>query len=161
MIREALEQGEQVLYLLPEIALTTQIIQRLKKYFGDQVGVFHSHYSQNERTEVWQAVVRFPDRNSYPIVLGARSAVFLPFQKLGLVIVDEEHESGFKQFDPAPRYHGRDAAVYLARLHGAKCLLGSATPSLESFHNARTGKYGYVPLQERFGNLPFAGDPLY
>ena len=124
LIREALEQGEQVLYLLPEIALTTQIIQRLKKYFGDQVGVFHSHYSQNERTEVWQAVVRFPDRNSYPIVLGARSAVFLPFQKLGLVIVDEEHESGFKQFDPAPRYHGRDAAVYLARLHGAKCLLG-------------------------------------
>ena len=153
LIEEALERGEQALYLLPEIALTTQIIQRLKKYFGDRIGVFHSHYSQNERAEVWQAVTRFPEENSYDIVLGARSAVFLPFKKLGLVIIDEEHESSFKQFDPAPRYHGRDAAIYLAKLNGARCLLGSATPSLESYHNARMGKYDYVPLLKRFGDI--------
>ncbi len=153
LIEEALERGEQVLYLLPEIALTTQIIQRLKKYFGDAIGVFHSHYSQNERAEVWQAVARFPEENSYSIVLGARSAVFLPFENLGLVIVDEEHESSFKQFDPAPRYHGRDAAIVLARLHGAMCILGSATPSLESYYNAKIGKYDYVSLTDRFGEL--------
>ena len=153
LIQEALERGEQVLYLLPEIALTTQIIQRLKKYFGDSIGVFHSHYSQNERAEVWQAVARFPDDNSYSIILGARSAVFLPFQNLGLVIVDEEHESSFKQFDPAPRYHGRDAAIVLSRLNGAMCILGSATPGLESYYNAKIGKYDYVALKDRFGDL--------
>lgn len=153
LMEEALNRGEQVLYLLPEIALTTQIIQRLKKYFGDRIGVFHSHYSQNERAEVWQAVARYPSEPSYDIILGARSAVFLPFQKLGLVIVDEEHESSYKQFDPAPRYNGRDAAVYLAHVHKASCILGSATPSLESYHNARVGKYDYIPLTERYGDL--------
>jgi len=162
LIRETLERGKQVLYLLPEIALTTQIISRLKKYFGDRVGVYHSRFNENERVEIWNHVIRQGSTaevtaNRYDIILGARSSVFLPYQNLGLVIVDEEHDSSFKQYDPAPRYHGRDAALYLAHLHGAKTILGSATPSLESFFNAREGKYALVELQERYGNLEMPG----
>ena len=155
LIQETIERGEQVLYLLPEIALTTQIIQRLRKYFGHQVGVYHSRYSSNERVEVWNQVLDFYGNPSEPvksqIVLGARSALFLPFTKLGLVIIDEEHDSSYKQQDPAPRYHARDASMMLARQQGAKVLLGSATPSLESYFNAKQGKYGLVKLNERYG----------
>lgn len=147
LIEEVLAKGQTVLYLLPEIALTSQIVERLRLHFGNEVGVYHSRFNDNERAEVWQKVLRGDLR----IVLGARSAVFLPFQNLGLIIIDEEHEVSFKQFDPAPRYHARDTAIYLAYLHGAQVLLGSATPSLESYYNAKSGKYGLVTLAERYG----------
>ena len=141
--------GKQTLYLLPEIALTTQIIERLKRYFGNKVGVYHSKFNDNERAEVWKKVLN----GEYEIILGARSAIFLPFNSLGLIIVDEEHETSFKQFDPAPRYHARDTAIYLAHLFNAQVLLGSATPSLESYYNAKIGKYALVELRERFGGV--------
>ena len=150
LIKEAIEKGEQVLYLLPEIALTTQLIVRLQKRFGDKVGVYHSRFNQNERVEVWKNVI---DREKYQIVIGARSSLFLPFENLGLVIVDEEHETSFKQNEPAPRYNARDASMVLAKLHNAKVLLGSATPSVESYRNAEEGKYGLVEMKERFGNM--------
>ena len=151
LIPSVLESGKQVLYLLPEIALTSQLINRLKAFFGNQIAVYHSRYSQNERVEVWQNVLQKTDKAK--IVLGARSALFLPFKDLGLVVVDEEHEQSFKQFDPAPRYHARDAAVYLAGLHGANCLLGSATPSIESYANAKKGKYGLAEIPRRYGEV--------
>ena len=147
LIKEQITQKKQVLYLLPEIALTTQIITRLRKIFGDDFGVYHSKYSDNERVEVWQKVLK----KEYAFVVGVRSAVFLPFENLGLIIVDEEHEPSYKQFDPAPRYHARDAAVYLSTLHQSKALLGTATPSLESYKNALDGKYALVALNERYG----------
>ncbi|QIE60796.1 primosomal protein N' [Rasiella rasia] len=150
-IKAMLEAGKQVLYMLPEIALTTQLISRLQNYFGEQVSVYHSKYSVNERVEVWNNVLA--NKPKAQIIIGARSSLFLPFHSLGLVVVDEEHEPSFKQFNPAPRYHGRDAAIVLANLHGAKTLLGSATPSLESYYNALHGKYGLVFLKERFGNV--------
>jgi len=154
LISEAIEKGKQSLYLLPEIALTTQIIDRLKKYFGDKVGVYHSQYSLNERAEVWNNVAALDDsKHKYQVVVGPRSAMFLPFTNLGLVIVDEEHDQSYKQYDPAPRYNARDSAIYLGIMHGAKVLLGSATPSLESYANAVKGKYGLVELAERFGNV--------
>ena len=157
LIEEALARGEQVLYLLPEIALTTQIIQRLRKHLGDRVGVYHSRYSGNERVEIWNQVLNFgstiENNSRAQVILGARSALFLPYSNLGLVIVDEEHDSSYKQQDPAPRYHARDSAGMLARTFGAKVLLGSATPSLESYANARNGRYGLVTLKERFGGI--------
>ncbi|NER11005.1 replication restart DNA helicase PriA [Muriicola jejuensis] len=146
-----LSQGKQVLYLLPEIALTTQLISRLQACFGSRVSVFHSRFSLNERVEVWNNVRRNEEKAQ--VVIGARSSLFLPFENLGLVIVDEEHENSFKQFDPAPRYHARDAAIVLATLHGAKVLLGSATPSLESYYNVRTGKYGHTVMNYRYGGV--------
>jgi primosomal protein N' (replication factor Y) len=156
-IQEALDRGQQVLYLLPEIALTTQTISRLKKYFGEKVGVYHSRFNENERVEIWNKVLiqgKTDDSGpSYEIILGARSAVFLPFSNLGLVIVDEEHDSSFKQYDPSPRYNGRDAALYLAHLHSAKTILGSATPSIESYYNCKEGKYVLVEMTERYGNM--------
>ncbi|MBC9797889.1 replication restart helicase PriA [Sinomicrobium weinanense] len=151
LIEEVLARGKQVLYLLPEIALTSQLIHRLQNYFGEQVSVYHSKYSNNERVEVWNNLLRNSPKTR--IVLGARSSVFLPFSDLGLVIVDEEHEASFKQFDPAPRYHARDVAVVLAHMYGARVLLGSATPSVESSYNAKTGKYGLVGLTRRYGNV--------
>ncbi|TXG34504.1 replication restart helicase PriA [Seonamhaeicola maritimus] len=151
LIEEVFEKGKQVLYLLPEIALTTQLVNRLQNYFGEQVSIFHSKYSTNERVEVWNNVLN--NSAKARIVLGARSSVFLPFKDLGLIIVDEEHEQSFKQFDPAPRYHARDTAVILANIHKAKTLLGSATPSLESYFNAKQGKYGFVELLHRFNNV--------
>jgi len=158
LIREYLEKGFQVLYLLPEIALTGQIINRLQRHFGDRAGVYHSRFSAGERIEVWNNLLHGGIESkgsviSYDLVLGPRSAMFLPFNKLGLIIIDEEHEPSFKQHDPAPRYHARDAAIYLAKMHGAKVLLGSATPSLESFFNAQSGKYGYVDLNHRHGGV--------
>jgi primosomal protein N' (replication factor Y) len=152
LIQEQLDLGKQVLFLLPEIALTTQLIQRLSAYFGEQVGVYHSKFNQNERIEIWNHVLQ-NDPNKFRIILGARSSVFLPFQELGLVIIDEEHESTFKQYDPAPRYQARDASIVLAHLHKAKVLLGSATPALETYYNATQGKYGLVELNSRFGGL--------
>ena len=148
LIQEALQREEQVLYLVPEIALTTQLIRRLQRIFGDDIGVYHSRLNNNERVELWKAV-----GEGQPIILGPRSTLFLPFKKLRLVIVDEEHDQSFKQHDPAPRYQGRDTAIYLAQLHGAKTILGTATPSVESFFNARQGKYGHVEMPERFGGL--------
>lgn len=153
LIDEMISRGRQVLYLLPEIALTTQIIQRLQKFFGPKVGVYHSRYNERERIEIWDKVNSRDEDNRYSVILGARSAIFLPFSDLGLVIVDESHDQSYKQFDPAPRYHARDAAIYLAALHGAKTLLGTATPSFESFFNAHSGKYGIVNLTRRFGDL--------
>ncbi|WP_129713650.1 primosomal protein N' [Pedobacter sp. SYP-B3415] len=150
LMEKALEQGGQVLFLLPEIALTTQLVERLKNYFGEKIGVYHSKFNDNERVEIWNKV----SSGTYRIILGARSSVFLPFKDLELVVIDEEHESSYKQYDPAPRYQARDAAIYLAHLHGAKVVVGSATPSLESYYNAREGKYGFVRLQERFGGVP-------
>ncbi|MCK5467322.1 MAG: primosomal protein N', partial [Cyclobacteriaceae bacterium] len=152
LIHDVLEQGEQVLYLLPEIALTTQIVTRLQKVFGDQMGVYHSKYSDNERVEVWKGLIS----GRFSLIVGVRSSIFLPFDNLGLVIVDEEHEFSYKQYDPAPRYHARDAAQVLARIHSAKVLMGTATPSFESFYLAQEGKFGYVALNERYGeaNLP-------
>ena len=150
LIEDAIQKGQQVLYLLPEIALTTQIINRLRKYFGDQIGVFHSKFNNSERLEVWNEVL---NGKRFPIVLGARSALFLPFTNLGLVIVDEEHENTFKQMNPAPRYNARDSAIKYAHMHGAKVLLGSATPSIESYYNASNAKYGLVELFERFGGV--------
>lgn len=148
LMQEALKREEQVLYLVPEIALTTQLIRRLQRIFGDDIGVYHSRLNNNERVELWNAI-----GEGKPIILGPRSTLFLPFRKLRLVIVDEEHDQSFKQYDPAPRYQGRDTAIYLAQLHGAKTILGTATPSVESFFNARQGKYGHVEMPERFGGL--------
>ena len=149
LIEEFINNGKQVLYLLPEIALTTQLVFRLTQYFGNKVAVFHSKYSNNERVEVWQQVLEQSDKAQ--IVIGARSALFLPFSNLGLIIVDEEHEQTFKQQDPAPRYHARDAAIVLAQYFKAKVLLGSATPSIETFYNAQSGKFGLIELNERYG----------
>jgi len=151
LINEVLKKNQQVLYLVPEIALTTQLITRLQQYFGNKIAVFHSKYSLNERVEVWNNILQNSDKAQ--LVLGARSSVFLPFSKLGLVIVDEEHETSYKQFDPAPRYHARDTAIVLANLHQGKVLLGSATPSLESYYNTQQKKYGLVELNRRFGNV--------
>ena len=151
LIEDILKQGKQVLYLLPEIALTTQLVNRLQNYFGKKVAVFHSKYSSHERVEVWNNVLYNSDKAQ--IVLGARSSVFLPFNNLGLIIVDEEHEQSFKQFDPAPRYHARDTAIVLAKFHEAKVLLGSATPSLESYYNAKQNKYSFVELVKRYNNV--------
>lgn len=151
-IEDYLKLGKQVLYLLPEIALTTQLVSRLTMHFGNLVAVFHSKYSNNERVEVWNQVLENSDKAK--IVVGARSAVFLPFNNLGLIIVDEEHEQTFKQQDPAPRYHARDVAIVLANLQKAKVLLGSATPSIETFYNTQLGKFGLVRISERFGKAP-------
>ncbi|MFN0174476.1 MAG: primosomal protein N' [Saprospiraceae bacterium] len=148
LMREVMKKGGQILYLLPEIALTTQIISRLQKVFGNEVAVYHSKINTQERVEVWKSAAA-----GKPIVLAARSGLFLPFQNLQLVIVDEEHDSSFKQYDPAPRYHARDTAIFLANIYGAKTLLGTATPSLETWHNAQTGKFGLVEMPERFGGL--------
>jgi len=156
LINEAIHDKKQVLYLLPEIALTSQIINRLQRYFGDRVGVYHSRYSDNERVEIWNHCLdheKHYDTGRFQVILGARSALFLPFHNLGLVIVDEEHDTSYKQYDPAPRYHARDAAIMLARLHGAKTLLGSATPAIETYFNALSGKYGLVEMSERYGGV--------
>jgi primosomal protein N' (replication factor Y) len=151
-IEAILEQGKQALYLVPEIALTSQLVQRLEKYFGNQIAVYHSRYSQNERLEVWNHVLN--NSENARVVIGARSSIFLPFSNLGLVIIDEEHEQSYKQFDPSPRYHARDTAIVLAALYQAKTLLGSATPSIESFYNAtKENKFGYVALTKRFNNV--------
>jgi primosomal protein N' (replication factor Y) len=156
LINKALQEKKQVLYLLPEIALTSQIINRLQRYFGDNVGVYHSKYNDNERVEIWNHCLNQEkdfDTGRFQVILGARSALFLPFNNLGLVIVDEEHDSSYKQYDPAPRYHARDAAIMLARLHGAKTLLGSATPAIETYFNTTAGKYGLVEMSERYGGV--------
>ena len=150
LIKQALEQKRQVLYLLPEIALTVQMMQRLQRVFGNRLGIYHSKYSDAERVEIWQKQL---SKNPYDVILGARSALFLPFQQLGLVIIDEEHETSYKQQDPAPRYHARSAAIMLAQMYGAKVVLGTATPSLESYHNAKTGKYGLVELKHRYQGI--------
>ena len=150
-IEEAVKKGKQVLYLLPEIALTTQLITRLQEYFGEQLTVYHSKYSVNERVEAWNNVK--DKKTKAQIIIGTRSAIFLPFIDLGLIIVDEEHENTFKQYDPAPRYHARDSAIVLAKMFGAKIILGSATPSIETYYNAQQGKYGFVQLTRRFGNV--------
>lgn len=150
LIRKALEERKQVLYLLPEIALTVQITTRLQRIFGNRMAVYHSKYSDAERVEIWN---RQLSADPYDVILGARSAVFLPFRNLGLVIVDEEHETSFKQQDPAPRYHARSAAIMLARMYGARTLLGTATPSMESYYNARQGKYGLVGLMTRYRDI--------
>ena len=150
LIKRALERKEQVLYLLPEIALTVQMMQRLQRVFGNRLGIYHSKYSDAERVEIWQKQL---SKNPYDVILGARSAVLLPFQQLGLVIVDEEHETSYKQQDPAPRYHARSAAIMLAQQQDAKVVLGTATPSMESYHNAKTGKYGLVELTERYKGI--------
>ena len=147
LIRKAIEEHKQVLYLLPEIALTVQIMERLHRVFGDRLGIYHSKYSDAERVEIWQKQL---SDHPYDVILGARSAVFLPFKNLGLVIIDEEHETSFKQQDPAPRYHARSAAIVLAKMYGAKTLLGTATPSMESYYNAQQGKYGLVELKTRY-----------
>ncbi|CAM3487096.1 replication restart helicase PriA [Aequorivita lipolytica] len=151
LIEEAIASGKQVLYMLPEIALTTQLITRLQKYFGEKIAVYHSKFSVNERVEVWNNVLS--EKPKAQIVIGARSSLFLPFKNLGLIIVDEEHEPSFKQYSPAPRYNARDSAIVLANLQKAKLLMGSATPSLESYHNAKSGKFGLVTLKKRFGNV--------
>ena len=151
LIENQIKENKQVLYLVPEIALTTQLISRLKKYFGDCLAVYHSKYSLNQRTEVWRKVLN-NDKNAR-VIIGARSSIFLPFNRLSLIIIDEEHENAFKQFKPAPRYHARDSAIYLAMLHQAKTLLGSATPSVETYFNAITNKYGLINLNNRFGGI--------
>ena len=176
LIQEAIDKGKQVLYLLPEIALTEQIINRLKKYFGDRVGVYHSRYDNNERVEIWQQVMNFRGQQTtdngqqlltsevqkpmakslgskYQIIIGSRSSIFLPFSDLGLIIVDEEHDSSFKQIDPAPRYSARDLAALMSKMFHARLLLGSATPSFESYYNARQDKYHLVTLSERYGGV--------
>ena len=156
LIEECLQSGKQALYLLPEIALTTQIIDRLRKYFGDRVGIYHSRYSDAERVEMWNTVLGFRNGETgarFQVVLGARSALFLPFAELGLIIVDEEHDSSYKQIDPAPRYHARDSALYLARLHGAGVVMGSATPSIESYANALQGIFSLVNLTKRYSEM--------
>ena len=150
LIRQTLQEKKQVLYLLPEIALTVQMMERLRRVFGDRLGIYHSKYSDEERVEIWRKQM---SDHPYDVILGARSAVFLPFQRLGLVIVDEEHETSFKQQDPAPRYHARSAAIVLAQMYGAKTLLGTATPSMESYYNARQGKYGLVEMKTRFKDI--------
>ncbi|MES2592451.1 MAG: primosomal protein N' [Bacteroidota bacterium] len=162
LIEQVIAQGKQALYLLPEIALTTQIISRLRKYFGDAVGVYHSKFNENERVEIWNNVLKAGNNQTtntesqtpeYKLIVGARSSLFLPFSNLGLVIVDEEHDTSYKQYDPAPRYNARDGAIYLAHIHKAKTLLGSATPSLESYYNAQEGKYGFSEIFQRFGGV--------
>ena len=159
LIKEAVDRGKQVLYLLPEIALTAQIINRLKEYFGDMLGVYHSRYGNNERVEVWEQVRDFgPSFHAggtpkHQIIIGSRSAIFLPYSDIGLIIVDEEHDSSFKQIDPAPRYNARDAAIVLAALHKANVVLGSATPSYESYYNALNGRYHLVEITERYGGV--------
>lgn len=152
LLKEVVENGQQALYLLPEIALTAQLVQRLREYFGNAVGIYHSRFNDQERVEIWNKVLT----GEYKLVIGARSALFLPFVDLGLVIVDEEHDGSYKQYDPAPRYNARDTAIFLAGINNAKVLLGTATPSMESYFNATTGKYGLVTLTERYGgiNLP-------
>jgi primosomal protein N' (replication factor Y) len=147
LIKRALEGGNQVLYLLPEIALTTQIVFRLKKIFGSQLGVYHSKFSDNERVDVWNGILD----GKFKLVIGVRSSIFLPFDNLGLIIVDEEHDSSYKQYEPSPRYQARDVALVMAQIHQAKVVLGSATPSVESFYQATTGRYGRVTLTNRFG----------
>ncbi len=151
LIEAVVNEGKQILYLLPEIALTSQLVSRLQLFFGEQVLVYHSRYSVNERMEVYNHVLN--SNSKAKIVLGARSSIFLPFQKLGLIVVDEEHETTFKQYDPAPRYNARDAAIVMAHLHKARVVLGSATPSLESYFNAKHNKYRLVSLNRRFGNI--------
>jgi len=146
LINKTLSEGKQVLYLVPEIALTTQLTTRLKRVFGRKLGVYHSKFSDAERVEIWNNVL---NDKTYDVIIGVRSSIFLPFRQLGLVIVDEEHESSYKQYDPAPRYHARNAAIVLASMHGAKTLLGTATPAVETYHNALTGKFGLVELNER------------
>ena len=150
LIEKAIKAGKQVLYLLPEIALTTQITERLKRVFGNKLGIYHSKFSDAERVEIWRKQL---GKEGYDIILGVRSSIFLPFHNLGLVIVDEEHENTYKQYDPAPRYHARNAAIVLASLYGAKTLLGTATPSIETYYNATTGKYGLVELNERYQDI--------
>jgi len=151
LIENTLKQGKQVLYLLPEIALTTQLVSRLQQYFGEQVAIYHSKYSVNERVEVWNHVLH--NASKARIVLGARSSILLPFNNLGLIVVDEEHEQSFKQFDPAPRYHARDTAVVLSGIHASKIILGSATPSIESYYNATQGKYALIELTRRYNDV--------
>ncbi|WP_282078931.1 replication restart helicase PriA [Aquimarina algiphila] len=151
LIEKVIQEGKQVLYLLPEIALTTQLITRLQEYFGEKLTVYHSKYSVNERVEAWNNVKA--GKSKAQVIIGARSAIFLPFVNLGLIVVDEEHENTFKQYDPAPRYHARDTAIVLAKMFGAKVVLGSATPALETYYNANQGKYGFVQLTRRFGNV--------
>jgi len=150
LIQQALDKHQQVLYLLPEIALTVQMMQRLQRVFGNRLGIYHSKYSDAERVEIWQKQLSV---HPYDVILGARSAVLLPFQNLGLIIIDEEHVTSYKQQDPAPRYHARSAAIMLAQMYGAKTLLGTATPSLETYHNAKTGKYGLVELTQRYKGI--------
>ncbi len=156
LIQEVLQSGKQVLYLLPEIALTTQIVNRLRKYFGDKVGVYHSRFNEFEKVEIWNRVLDKQEKNGelrkYQLILGARSALLLPFHNLGLIIVDEEHDGSYKQMDPAPRYHARDSAIILSQIHQAKVLLGTATPSLESFYNVSNHRYGYIPLMQRYAD---------
>ncbi len=155
LIKEAIAKGEQVLYLLPEIALTTQLIARLQKVFGDTIGVYHSKFNENERVEIWNSVLNFNHTKSskFQVIMGARSSMFLPFSKLGVVIIDEEHENSFKQYEPSPRYNARDASIVLAHIHKAKVLMGSATPAVESYWNAQQGKYGLVELNKRHGGV--------
>ena len=153
LIKEQLEKGKQVLYLLPEIALTTQIINRLKSVFGNRVGIYHSKFSDSERVEVYKNILEPSDTIKYDVILGVRSSLFLPYSKLGLIIVDEEHENTYKQYDPAPRYNARDCSVVLAQMHNAKVLLGTATPSIESYFNAKAKKYGLVQLNTRFQDI--------
>lgn len=150
LISEMLEQKKQVLYLVPEIALTTQLVTRLRRVFGNKLGIYHSKFSDAERVEIWNNVL---NDKGYEIILGVRSSVFLPFRQLGLIIVDEEHENSYKQYEPSPRYHARNAAVVLASMHNAKTLLGTATPSIESYYNAKIGKYGYVQITQRFKEI--------
>mgnify|MGYP003326469855 FL=1 len=151
LINEFLKKDKQVLYLVPEIALTTQLVGRLKKFFGDLLSVYHSKYSLDHRTEIWKKVLKNEKKSS--VILGARSSVFLPFSNLGLIVVDEEHENSYKQFNSSPRYHARDSAIYLSSIHNCKTLLGSATPSIESYYNAISRKYNLVELNQRFGNV--------
>jgi primosomal protein N' (replication factor Y) (superfamily II helicase) len=151
LIEEQLKKGKQVLYMLPEIALTTQIITRLKKHFGAVTGVYHSRFNDAERVEIWKKVAETDPGIGYRLILGVRSSIFLPFSDLGLIIIDEEHDGSYKQHDPAPRYHARDSALMLASMHNAKTILGSASPSIESYNNAMTGKYGLTELKERYG----------
>lgn len=155
LIDEVLKQGKQVLYLLPEIALTSQIVNRLRKYFGEKVGVYHSRFNEYERVEIWDRVLNGGEQDDsakYQLILGARSALLLPYKNLGLIIVDEEHDSSYKQVDPAPRYHARDAAVMLGQIHGAKVLLGTATPSVETYFNVQLHKFGLVELMQRYAD---------
>jgi primosomal protein N' (replication factor Y) len=154
LIETMIAAGKQVLYLLPEIALTTQIINRLRKYFGNVVGVYHSKFNENERVEIWNKILNTKENElKYKLIIGARSSLFLPFNNLGLIIVDEEHDTSYKQYDPAPRYNARDGAIYLAHIHKAKTVLGSATPSVETYYNALEGKYGLANIHNRFGGV--------
>ena len=154
LIEKTIREGKQVLYLLPEIALSIQLLSRLEKYFGNKIGIYHSRFSKEERVEIWNKVNETDKEKRYQIIIGSRASLFLPFSELGLIIVDEEHDTGYKQREPAPRYNARDAAIYLATLHKSKVLLGSATPSLETYFNTQIEKYGYVSLNERYLNTP-------